>query len=205
MANYPQYITFFHHSDKYIEVFDPCDPKVEARRGYNRPMFYWFYDKYYHYWGDDYKDKYFYIFVKKPSKDVIFFEYLRRGRYPDFHKLWLQYLKRKEEEKTGCFTAEPPILISFSVIEPDLIAEYDKERDMYFVLKPSRRDKSEKVYLSFHDRDKKPVSFLDIGALVDLLPQIKYSVPFQQPLEIDGKYIYHDWRSCVRTYSSVFE
>lgn len=179
-------ITFFHNSEDYIEVFNP--------KSDNRPTFYWFSDRYHSHIGVNVKHRYFYLFVKNPKQDNI--ELRTRGEELDFNGLWEYYLEYKVERdklyNQGIYDKyiEPPIIMSFSSITPDLVAEYDEVRDLFTIIKP---DKYKGRELKF----QKALDFVNIKLTTEILPQINKSLPFIDPKETKGKYIYDGWKPMV--------
>lgn len=186
------YLTFFHNSDNYIEEFSPQDDV--------RPSFYWFGDRYSHHMGTTYRYKYFYLFVKNPKKDGIRF----RERYEGlgFNGLYSRYLKYKEGRDQNLLkgsynwsSPETAILLSFSKITPDLILEFEDESSNNAVVVKPEGYKGLKITL--FDNNNMPIQFTDIPEIPQILPKITHSLPFVEPKQDKGEYIYEDWLPMV--------
>ncbi|NLH35660.1 MAG: hypothetical protein GX453_06520 [Lactococcus chungangensis] len=177
-----QYIAFFHNSDDYFEKFSSKDEK--------RPCFYWFSDSYFSHIGIY---KYFYLFVKNPQKDNI--EFNARAESDDFNGLYQSYLyflkEREAVRQNGKGYAEPSILVSFSNIEPDLIAEY--KDDKFIILKPYFLKNRELNLLGEEKSFNKTVPFIEIPEIVEAAPNIKNSLPFIEPDKNGDRYVYDNW------------
>lgn len=181
------YISFFHHSDNYIEEFSPQDDV--------RPSFYWFGDRYYNHMGTTYRYKYFYLFLKNPKKSGLRF----RERYEGFgfNSLYSRYLKYKKERDQNLQKGSPeaPILLSFSKITPDLILEFeDESSNSGVIIKP---EGYRGLKITLFDNNNMPIQFTDIPEIVQILPKITHSLPFVEPKKEKDQYIYEDWLPMV--------
>lgn len=174
------YITFFHNSDNYIEKFTPKDEV--------RPSFYWFGDRYYNHYSITTRFKYFYLFVKNPKKDGI--ELRERYEGLGFNSLYSRFLKYKKEREQNLqkgiynwLSPEPGIIMSFSVIVPDLIAKFDDDiAKTCTVIKPAQY---EGVRFALFDKNNVPISFIDVPEICEILPNIISSYPFVEPKKED--------------------
>lgn len=169
-----KFITFFHTSPHYIQLFFPQHLK--------RPLFYWFGDCYHDMIGGDNREDYFYLFVKNPREDNISFR--SRTEEMGFDGIYRHYLEYQKNR------VEPAILMSFSKIIPDLALKYDQKYKAYAVITPIEH-KGTKI--NFHDENGKPKNFLEIPEILAIVPNIKNSHPFIDPIKKDGKYAYRDW------------
>lgn len=190
----PKYLCFFHNSDNLIEEFNPRDPVLQ--RG-NYPSFYWFSDSFFDYLSMT-PGKYFYLFLKNPILDNL--ELRARHEGLEFHGLYFDYLGHKitrdklyaegKLPKPGCYT-EPSIIMSFSVIKPDLIAEYSETTKLHTILKP---ESVQGTTFSLFDERGIPVPFNKIQGFPELFPQLARSFPFIVPEENDEPHFYYeDW------------
>lgn len=188
------YITFFHNSEIYTEVFNPKED--------GRPTFYWFGNQYHnHYNITNHKyDKYFYLFVKNPKADGI--ELRARHKGYDFNGLYDHFLSYKKERAKqyakGIYdwlSPEPGILMSFGAIIPNLIAKFDDDTTKTCtVIKPAQY---KGVRFALFDENNIPISFMEVPEICEMLPNIKSSYPFVEPKKINGKYIYGDWEPMI--------
>lgn len=187
------YLTFFHNSDTYLEVFRP-GVRDSPYEGYDRPTFYWCSDVYHNHMGENYRDRYFYLFVKNPRKDNV--EFRSRHEGGGFHGLYTHfcgYRRVREERYGGRFFLgnEPAILKSYSVIVPDLIAEWDGQCERSLTVLDPARAKGQRFVLL--DGEGKLIPFTRVQELVLLLPALADSHPFVQPELHNGEYVYDDW------------
>ena len=184
------YLCFFHNSESLIEEFNPRDPSLH--RG-NYPSFYWFSDSFFTHVPPP--GRYFYLFLKNPRLDYIQFRARHEGL--DFHALYQAFLdyqmERDHYRSMGRYDkyVEAAILMSFSTIEPDLIAEYSETTRLHTIIKPGDYEGST---ISLFDERKIPISFIKIPLLVEMLPTILQAFPFQAP-ERDERFrhLYPDW------------
>lgn len=187
-------LCFFHCSDDYIKIFDPRFGLVNG--GANppvRPLFYWFSD----YWYSNYtfnqtnpskREKYFYLFIKNPKKDRIELRARHQGLgFDGLYKHFLDYQKLRDT-----IYPEPSILMSFTVIKPELIAKYNEKLDKYTVYYPKKLF-LKPISFSLFSEDQKPIQFNKIPELVKLFPEINNSLPFIEPQMMDNQYVYEDW------------
>lgn len=173
-------LVFFHNSEEYREEFTSKEP--------DRPSFYWFSDKYFSHWPKNYRHKYFYLFVKNPKRDNIQLRARHDGL--DFNALWLAYLNY-QQQLIKYEHVEPPIIMSFSKIIPDLIAEYQEDTKQLVIIKPSAY-KGQSLN-SIYER----IRFANIPLIREIVPGIVNSLPFVSPMESNGGYIYDDWNPLV--------
>lgn len=182
------YITFFHNSkynhEEVPSLFNPLLREVN-KVGRVIPTFYWVNDS----WFSNFpmiREKYLYIFVKSLVDEDI--DFTMRGdskgnmdSLPMHHKNYVQNRKRMNLSRLfrdGNYKGycEPPILTSFSKIEPDAVIEFSNKRDKCgIIFKPETCRGTE---VEFFDRGFKPVRFVDIPELVDALPNMTKSFPF---------------------------
>lgn len=187
-----EYISFFHNSDEYREVF--------SDREMNRPTFYWYSDSFHSHVGYKEKDKYFYLFVKNPRADGI----TLRSRHEelDFNALHSHYVWFKKEclnnPRNGeYFYREPSILMSFSTLIPDLIARYDEDSNEYYIIKPIEQ-KGVRFKL-YDDKFKKEyvigdgIPFIKIPEIITVVPKILEALPNINPDILQEKYIFNNW------------
>ncbi len=183
------YITFFHHSEEYREEFTHKDPI--------RPCFYWFSDRFHSHCG---QYPYFYLFVKNPITSNIAMR-VRSGENLDFHDLYTHFLDYRDVgipkvAKGDIQYAEPPIIMSFSKIVPDLIAKYHEDTDDYEIIKPVA---CSTIRFRFNESSSKfqssalGIPFTKISELTHALSVLKVSLPFEDPEYIGGKYVYKNW------------
>lgn len=182
----PQYISFFHNSDEYREEFTHKDLK--------RPCFYWFSDRFHSHIGID---SYFYLFVKNPTIDNISMR-ARSGNDLDFNDLFSHFLYYKNNgvpklESGELRYAEPPIIMSFDKITPDLIAKYNRDAKEYEVIKPTSHTNVKFKLWGDKQISTLATPFTEIPELANILPMLKKSLPFEKPDVIDNKYIYANW------------
>ncbi len=145
------------------------------------------------------KDRYFYLFVKNSARDNIAMR-ARRGENLDFNDLYSDFLDYQNSAfaklKSGELKyAEPPIIMTFEIIIPDLIAKYHEDTNEYEIIKPITRSN---VRFKLYDDTYKHtwpmgIPFTDVPELLEALPVLKESLPFQKPESIDGKYVYDNW------------
>jgi len=179
-SNAMKYITFFHNSDEYREAF--------THRDKGRPCFYWFSDSWFCHIG--FRD-YFYLFVKNPKTDSIKFETgWRDGGLNGLNDRYLSFLEKRDAiyNKTSSLKyAEPPILSSFSRIEPDIIAKYKESIDKFIIIKPQQyrgislplfKNKIPQRIDRIFDSDYMPNKFIAIEEILTVVPNIKDSYPF---------------------------
>lgn len=181
-----EYIVFFHHSDEHIEVFNPRDPALLEHRG-DRPLFYWFSDRYHSLYGNNSREGYFYLFFKHPPTDNI--EIRARHEGLGFDSLYRAYLEHKNGD-----ASEPGILMSFSKITPDLVLKYNEKLDAHIIVNP-KSHKGQVIRL--FDDNNKPIPFNQIREIIQAVPQLKNSHPFIEPGVENGKYIYDDWQPMI--------
>lgn len=185
-------IFFFHNTDHYHEVFTLKTAAAHRGPRDDRPTFYWFSDSYHSHFPA--MDKYIYLFVKNPKEDNI--QFRPRHLEPSFdamYKDYLNFLAEKEKpssERNSQEFCEPPILMSYSDIVPDLIALYDEENTAHIIIKP---EKYKGLVFRLFDEREVPIPFNQIKTIVKVLPKIKESFPFISPKKIDGVYVYDDF------------
>ncbi len=178
-------ITFFHNSDELRSEFSHKDS--------NRPCFYWFADRFHSHTGYLKKDKYFYMFVKDPIKESITL-IPRNNEDHSFHALYNDFLFFKHNTDYQEYL-EPPILMSYDRIVPDLIAEYSEETNEYKIVKPDIfKHMRFKLYDdSYKHQWAKGPKFTDIQVLNKSLPLLANSLPLTDPKIRNGKYIFKNW------------
>lgn len=172
VKNQEQEVFFIHHSDHYENYL--------VGKTIDQPKFYWFTDRYFDQltFGNYSAYKYLFFFVRKleDNKINLFFRgYINLedalNRFSKFKK-WAE--NKIEEVKNESFYEEPPILLSSSKIEPNLIAKYNEKAKDFFIIYPAKY-KGEKLNLFNPSGFAK--NFLDTR-LLDLIPQIKKAFPF---------------------------
>lgn len=198
------YLTFFHNSDfNYEEVPSLFKPRLRDDNKLEniRPAFYWFND-FWHSNFPNWRNRYFYLFIKNPQLDGIEF----RSRHPgsDFNGLYahyVDYLKERDEKHLGYMYGppnsgeggyyEPSILMSYDDIIPDLMVNFSEESDRCgLIIKPEIYKGTE---ICFFKEDYTPIKFIEIPKLVEMVPNIKNSLPFIKPKQENNIYIYEDW------------
>lgn len=199
-------IVFFHNSDRHWKkdksLFKPRLRDGNLKKD-TRPVFYWFSDIWFSHWPRT-RDKYFYLFVKNPKKNEI--ELRSRSGSFDFDALLSEYVEYLQERKQKDLIDlhfnpdpkppykgyhEPPILMSFSEVVPDLVVHFSNERDKCGEIISSEPHKGRSICL--FDKTGFPIKFTDIEEVVDIVPRIKNSYPFIQPRKSKGKFVYDDW------------
>lgn len=124
----------------------------------------------------------------------------RHGDNFDFNDLYSIFLDYKKDgvskmQNGELKYAEPPILMSFDKVIPDLIAKYHEDTNEYEVVKPTAH--LGRRFKLYDDTYKHiwalEIPFTEVPELVDLLPTLKESLPFQGAEYIDSKYIYDNW------------
>jgi len=181
----PSHITFIHNSDELRSVFSHKDE--------GRPCFYWFTDRYHSHTGFKLKDKFFYLFVKNPISDAISFR-PRNNEDRSFHALYEDFLFYMHNTEYEGYL-EPPILMSFSTIFPDLIARYLQDLNEYEIIEPISH-RGERFRL-FDDMYKevwaKGIPFVEIPLLNEVIPTLQNSIPIASPDKRDEKYYFQNW------------
>lgn len=197
------YLTFFHNSEHCYEdrpsLFKPM--LREENKGddemFKRPVFYWFNDSWHSNMPES-REKYLYFFVKNPKKENISLR--NRCGSGDFDSLYQNYVSFKNEllsrnlldiYKNGNGYIEPPILMSFSDIEPDLVLMFANGKDRQGVVVKPEQYKG--TVITFFDDNFVPIPFINIPEIVEIVPKIKQSFPFVIPEKRSSKYIYEDW------------
>jgi len=189
------YITFFHNSSEYREEFSSKEP--------SRPCFYWFGDSYHCHLGWNVRDDYFYLFVKNPKRDKIFFR--SRSKDLGFNGLYSNFLEYRAERKKiysgqEKYT-EPSILMSFSKIRPNIIAKYIKDAKEFEIIKP---ESYRGTKFSVNDENARLIPFNEIKEVVNIVPEIKNSYPFVAPEKKLNKYFYEDWLPMITEKNGVW-
>lgn len=162
-----------------------------------RPTFFWFGDRYHnHFAMGDYRTKYFHLAVKQPKQEGL--EFRSRHDGYGFDGLWRNFLSYREgqdkhyaEGKFDWLTPEPSIIMTFSPIFPDLIAEYDEKLKKYVITHPQ---KHAGTTFDLFDGSNKPLLFSEVPAITTILPQITQALPFVEAKESNGEYAYADWQ-----------
>lgn len=175
---------FFHNSDNLIESVRPENtPGI-----YGGTTYFWFNDRHNHHAPWD--RRYFHLFIKSPIEDNIRF-YVRHGdeKYESLVKL---YQNHKKEVINGNLTHEPPILMSDSVIFPDLIADggpdASKETKVWKVVHPAQ---FAGIELELYDSEHKPVPFNKVSGLIKIFSSLDNYIPFSLQDE------YKDWKGAT--------
>ena len=165
-----------------------------------RPLFYWYTDRFFHFEGTT---KYLYFFVIDPKKDNIALR--ARNDNLDFdslHKAFLYYMDFCDGKFPEYKYAEPGIAMSFSELTPSLVLlarSYGSGKEewlqsKYEILQPhkpfTKRVISlfEKPYAEINGG--MPIKFTEIPELVELIPDIHDLLPIK-PIEPDVNGIYH--------------
>lgn len=190
-TNEPSEICFMHVSHEYREYFTHKHPEY--------PSFYWFTDRFYDHlcsgklcidgspgW------KYFYFFIKNPKEDNIKFR-SRHGNH-GFDGLYKRYLSYKNYlsevgKKSGQYDSEPGMLNSYSLIKPNLIAEFNEDIKDFMVVYPK---KFRFLRLFIFDKNNVSKPFLETR-LPELFPEIKSALPITKPTIKDDEFYFKNW------------
>ncbi len=179
-----KYLTFFHNSDNYILLFR-AQGKPENKDSLVRPSFFWFNDSWFtHNVGG--MEKYFYLFVQNPKEKDISFRSRHEGS--GFHGLYSHYVDYLKERDV--LYVEPSILVSFSDIIPDIIAEYNKATGYHIIDRPLTH---QGVKFKLLDDNGAPRTFTEIPEIVSILPKVNNALPFVEPDLTNGVYTYEDF------------
>lgn len=184
-------IAYFHDSIEYRTEFSSRDPL--------RPTFYWFSDRFHDHYGYGIDNTYFYLFVKDPISSNISMR-ARGGTQHDFHDLYADFVLYKNEQvpkldRGELEYAEPPILMSFDRMTPELIAVYHKNTNEYEILYPEASAKTRFRLYDVQSGSKWPVGtqFTDVPELTAAVPELCNALPFQEPGYHDGRHVYDRW------------
>lgn len=167
----PNATLLFHLSDELRTSFTSANGK--------RPTFYWFNDTYHsHILGDKPSARYMHFFVVKPNSGVKLFTGHGNG---DFASMWRDHteyrLNRiKNHIKSVAPYNEPAIVLSFSELVPDFIAEFKGDDHQLSIIRPEGNLVSFNLKENGHFR-----LFNQIPELVNLCPDIRTAVPLLQP------------------------
>ena len=190
---------FFHTTDDYIETFDPqYSPMNKDTNPPARPLFYWFSNVYFKYLGD----KYLYLFIINPKKQGVAVRN-RAENERQFDGLWNQYQDfqlRKRDKKIKY--NEPPIIMSFAKLKPSLTLKH-LGNGVFTVMTPVKgfrffwQSKNRTIKFKMLDENNQKIPFNKIEPLMQLLPELKNSLPFTEPKEENDKFVYEDWLEMV--------
>lgn len=190
-------LLLFHNSDEIHYTFKPRDN--------NRPMFYWYSDRFASNLGTA---DHLHIFIVDPIGDNI--ELRSRSTSQDFdglHKHFLHFRDFKDGKHPKLFYDEPGIAMSFSVLVPDIILKvHPRDKDIpsflhqtYEIVHPSSHATTDAYIKLFHSpydelyKDN-PIRFNEIPEILDLIPDINSIMPFRDIApDKDGKYYYDQW------------
>lgn len=177
-------ILFFHNSDNLIDAVRPENtPGI-----YQGSTYFWFNDRHNHHVPWD--RRFLHLFIKSPISDDIRLHVRHGGEKYD--SLVNFYQAHKKEIAEGNFIHEPPILMSDSVMIPDLIADggpdASRETKVWKVVHPAQFAGLE---LELYDKDHKPIPFNKIEGLRKVFSDLDEVIPFSLPVE------YSEWRGAT--------
>lgn len=198
-------LLLIHNSDNLFETH-------RVREGSERPVFYWYTDRFVSFQGTQ---KYLYIFLVDPIEDSV--ELRSRSHDQGFnglHKDFLHYkawIEGRHDEECWCISrnlsyAESGIAMTFSDIKPVatlMNRYYGSSREEWMatdfeIISPVKPFSKRVIKLFNKPYDElhqwEPTPFADIPELVDLIPELKDAYPIKR-LERgeDGKYHYDKW------------
>ncbi len=198
-------ILLIHNSDVLYDTLKPADE--------NRPLFYWYTDRFASHVGTM---KYLYFCLINPKKDRVALR--ARGGNSGFDTLHKDFLYYKEycEGSTELNYAEPGIAMSFDEIKPTLILKaiprmfgnLTSQPFVYEVVSPHDGQSRERIKLFEKSPKTKaflPIKFTDIPLLVKAAPQITQCLPsIDIKPNVQGNYRYRDWLPMVTEKSGTW-
>jgi hypothetical protein len=131
-------------------------------------------------------EKYLYFFIINTKNQGIGVRN-RCEHLQKFDGLWHQFQDFQKHKTNNKEYNEPPIIMSFYKLKPNIVLEY-QENGSFKIIYPSISKE-----FKLEDEDNIKIPFNRIEPIVELLPEIEHSLPFVEPIKIDGKYVYDDW------------
>lgn len=156
------YILFFNQGDKCIFKFIGQT---------DRPNFFWHHDSFYSHLTLEKQDRYLHMFIKK--KNNYNFSFMQGNKtWDDVYNYFLKNKEKlnKEDNLKRMIIHNPPILRSSDIMDPDLIFDFEKEgKNEAVCIFP---DKYKGVRCKFFDEKHRPVNFIEIPELMNLIENI---------------------------------
>lgn len=180
-------LLLYHVSDRLYDVLEPPDSK--------RPLFYWYGDRLFDYYG---QSKYVHLCMINPKKQNIALR--SRTNTQDFdglHRDFLAYLDFLNG-RTDLKYAETGIAMSFDPIKPTVVLKATGKGKYKFV-RPKRFLANSFTVL---DDQEKPIPFIQIPELAEYVHD---TLPIRKILpDSNGKYSYGDWLPMVTEKDGVW-